>query len=231
MTRPALTATPRSSIAALLASLAVLACTQPQEPAQRDVQVSVTSDGTSPVAGARIRVRGDRAGITNALGRATLSVTGLAGESLPVTLTCPDGYRVPPLESPLQLAASGAPGAEQALTLSLTCELELREAVVLVHAAGGATPLPVKVDGVRVAQTDALGFAHVHVRAAPNSEFEVSLDTSANESLSPVSPGQRFRLERQDELFVLDATFREAKPARARRGAKRRPRAPKPSDT
>jgi hypothetical protein len=230
MTRSPIPATGWRSAAALLATLGVAACGQPS-PTPHEVQVSVTSDGTSPVAGARIRVRGEHLGTTNALGRATLSVPGKAGESLPVALICPEGYHAPPAEPPLQLAADGAPGSASALTLGLTCEVELREAVVLVRAAGGAPPLPVKVDGVRVGQTDALGFAHVHVQAAPNSEFEVSLDTSANERLSPVSPTQRFRLERQDELFVLDATLIEAKsPARKRRGAKRRPRTPKPGD-
>lgn len=218
----------RSRRAVALAMLGAASCAE-AAPTVHEVQVSVTSDGTSPVAGAQIRVRGQHVGTTNALGRATLSVPGKAGEALRVALSCPDGYLEPASESPLQLAAAGAPSAEAALTLGLTCELQLREAVVLVHAAGGATSmaLPVKVDGVRVGQTDALGFAHVHVRAAPNSEFEVSLDTSANERLSPVNPAQRFRLERHDELFVLDATFREAK-ARNRRGAKRR--TPKPSD-
>jgi hypothetical protein len=228
MTRSPLPALGWRSAAALLATLEAAGCAQPG-PTLHEVQVSVTSDGTSPVAGAAIRVRGDLVGTSNALGRATLSVPGKAGESLPVALTCPDDYRAPPGEPPLQLPADGAPEAARALTLALTCEVPLREAVVLVHAAGGANPLPVKVDGVRVGQTDALGFAHVHVRAAQNSEFEVSLDTSADERLSPVSPAQRFRLERQDELFVLDATLVEAKsPLRSRR-AKRRPRAPKPS--
>jgi hypothetical protein len=230
MTRSPIPAARWRSAAALVATLGAPACAQPG-PTPHEVQVSVTSDGTSPVAGARIRVRGEHVGTTNALGRATLSVTGKAGESLPVVLTCPDGYHVPPPEPPLQLAAVDAPGSAPALTLGLTCEVQLREAVVLVHATGGAHSLPVKVDGVRVGQTDALGFAHVHVRAAPNSEFEVSLDTSANERLSPVSPTRRFRLERQDELFVLDATLVEAKSStRNRRSARRRPRTPKPSD-
>jgi hypothetical protein len=165
-------------------------------------------------------VRGDAIGTTDALGRLTLQVQGQEGDRLPVALECPDGFNGPTGGSPLALTSGSGP-----LALELTCELELREAVVLVHAAGEASRLPVKVDGVVVGQTDALGFAHLHVRAAPDSEFEVSLDTSANERLSPVNPVRRYRLLRSDELFVLDTTFQEPKASSRKRraSAKRRP--------
>ncbi len=189
------------------------------------VHVEVQADGARPIAGAQLRVRGDYLGTTNALGRATLRVPGEEGERLPVTLTCPAGFSAEPAQSILVLdehvTTSGAP------SLSLNCRTEQREAVILVHAGGAAPSLPVKVDGVVVGQTDTLGFAHLHVRTNPESTFEVSLDTSANEALVPANPSREFRLERSDEIFVFDAAFEQPRKQRRGAGAKRRPRAQK----
>jgi hypothetical protein len=191
-----------------------------------EIRAHVTSDGAIPVPGALVRVRGVPLGTTDAFGRATLRIQGDEGERVPVALTCPEAFRATAGPSPLALTGGSEPDSAAPLTLELTCPLDLREAVVLVHAAGAASQLPVKVDGVVVGQTDALGFAHVHVRAAPDSEFEVSLDTTAHERLSPVNPTRRYRLQRSDELFVLDTSFLEPRPsARKRRAAQRRPSA------
>jgi len=190
------------------------------------MQVEVHADGDRPIAGAQLRVRGDYLGTTNALGQATLRVPGEEGERLPVSLTCPAGFIADPAQSMLvlseQASSSGVPA------LSLNCHLEQREAVVLVHAGGAAPSLPVQVDGITVGRTDALGFAHVHVRTNPDSTFEVSLDTSANEGLLPANPTRQFRVERSDEIFVFETAFDP--PARSKRrpaGAKRRLRAKK----
>lgn len=216
-----LAALPLATLA--LATLA-LGCAEPRE-AALGMQVEVQADGERPLAGAQLRVRGDYLGTTNALGQATLRVPGKEGERLMVSLTCPAGFVPDPPESILVLSEQGA--AAGVTALALNCRTEQREAVILVHA-GGATPsLPVKVDGVVVGRTDSLGFAHVHVRTNPESTFEVSLDTSANERLLPANPARQFRLERSDEIFVFDAAFEP--PARNKRksGVKRRQRAKK----
>jgi hypothetical protein len=210
----------------MLAMLAATGCAE-SSPLPVEVRVHVTSDGSAPVPDAQLLVRGEAPSVTDAQGRATLRMVGKA-ERVPMVLTCPDGFTAPAGDKVQVPVGVGASDPERTVTLELLCQLELREAVVLVRAAGGATRLPVKVDGVTVGQTDALGFAHVHVRAAPDSEFEVSLDTSANERLSPANPTQRYRLRRSDELFVLDTHFEEPRrPTRKRRAdAARRP--PKP---
>jgi hypothetical protein len=184
------------------------------------------------VAGAQIRVRGVYLGTTDALGSATLRLPEEPNTPLPVALTCPDGFETPADERTLNVDGPGAADVRRASTLDLRCPVELRDAVVLVHAAGDASRLPVKVDGVLVGQTDTLGFAHIHVRAAPDSEFEVSLDTSANERLSPASPSRRYRLRRSDELFVLDTRFEQSKGFTRKRRAdvKRRPPPKAPND-
>jgi hypothetical protein len=209
---------------AILAAVASFGCAEPSPPLF-EVQAHVTSDGSAPVAGAQVRVRGNPLGTTDPLGRVTFRVSGQEGDRLPVALTCPDGFSEPVGGSSLALTSGPGSNAARTLALELMCELELRDAVVLVHAAGGASRLPVKVDGAVVGQTDALGFAHVHVRAAPDSEFEVSLDTSANGRLLPVNPARRFRLLHSDELFVLDTTFEVPKAsARKRRAPNELPR-------
>jgi hypothetical protein len=210
----------------VLATVAAFGCAEPSPPPV-EVRVRVTSDGSTPVAGAQLLARGEAPSLTDAHGRATLSLA-TKEDRVPMVLTCPDGFVAPAGDKVLIPLGVGASDPERALALELLCQLELRDAVVLVHAVGDAIQLPVKVDGVTVGQTDALGFAHVHVRAAPDSEFEVSLDTSANERLSPANPTQRYRLRRSDELFVLDTRFEEPKrPVRKRRADTQR-RPPKP---
>ena len=52
------------------------------------VQVQVRGEGGTPVAGAQIRARGDYLGTTDTLGLALLQIPGIAGDRVPVTLTC-----------------------------------------------------------------------------------------------------------------------------------------------
>ncbi len=218
----------RAAALAACASVALAGCAR-SGPQPFDVRVDVSADGATPVAGAQIRVRGDYLATSDARGRAALSVTGNPGERLPVSLSCPEGFRAQPVLEQLQLPAPGATDSERPLTLALRCETLLHDGVILVHAAAGANRLPVKVDGAVVGQTDELGFAHVHVRASSDSSFEVSLDTSGDSALRPANPTQRFTLHDGDELFVFDPAFDQPKSsARRQRAARRRARANKP---
>jgi hypothetical protein len=155
-------------------------------------------------------------------------VAGNPGDRLPVAVACPEGFSAQPAERQLELPASGVTDTAQPLTITLSCETLLHDAVVLVHAATRTSRLPVEVDGVVVGQTDELGFAHVHVRASSGSAFEVSLDTSGDSALAPANPGRSFKLGDGDELFVFDAAFDDAKAtARKQRASRRRARASK----
>lgn len=189
-----------------------------RSPTPHDLEVEVRAADGAAVSGAQLRVRGDYLGTTSPLGRATLRVPAKAGERLPVSLTCPPGFSAAPAEREVSLPARG-PSTEP-LRLSMLCEAEQHEAVVVVRT-GTSASLPVLVDGVPVGQTDALGFAHVHVRVASDSPFEVSLDTSTNAKLSPANPSRRFQLEDHDEVFVFDAAFDAARPSKQRRGKRR----------
>ena len=172
------------------------------------------------VSGAQLRVRGDYLGTTNPLGRATLRVPASPGERVPIALTCPPGFVATPPEQVVTLPERAR--SEEPVRVAMACQAEQHDAVVIVHAAAPAS-LPILVDGVPVGQTDALGFAHLHLRATSDSPFEVSLDTSSNARLQPANPTRRFQLEAQDEVFVFDAAFEAVRPAKKAR-AKRRAR-------
>jgi hypothetical protein len=203
-----------------MTAVAVGACARPS-PEPIEVGVRVNAESGSPIPGAQLRVRGDYLGTTNALGQATLRVPGQAGERLPLSLTCPAGFTAKSDEVTLVLPEPTSPLASTA-GLDLVCQPMQHEAVVLVHTAGEALSLPVKVDGVLVGQTDALGFAHVHVRATPESQFEVSLDTSADARLAPANPAQSFRVASSDEVFVFEPAFQPTKARKGKRGAAKR---------
>lgn len=187
-------------------------------PTPHDLEVEVRAEQGVAVSGAQLRVRGDYLGTTNPLGRATLRVPASPGERLPVALTCPPGFNATPPEQVVTLPTGGR--SAEPLRLAMSCQAEQHDAVVIVHATT-PTSLPVLVDGVPVGQTDALGFAHVHVRAASDSAFEVSLDTSSNAKLQPTNPSRRFHLEARDEVFVFDTTFEAARPSKKARTKRR----------
>jgi len=207
-----------------LALAALVACASPA-PLVFEVRVDATShDGNEPVAGAVVRVRGEPVASTDALGRSLLQVRGHAGDRVPVSLACPSGAATS--DAQLILPGAPSPSSDEAPALRLACPAVAHDAVVLVHASGGASSLPVKLDGAVVGHTDSLGFAHVHVRAGAPTAFDVSLDTSANPALSPANPAQHFRIEGGDELFVFDTAFTSAVAApKARRALGKRRRA------
>jgi hypothetical protein len=207
-----------------LALAALVACASPG-PLVFDVRVEASShDGTAPVAGAVVLVRGQPIATTDTLGRSLLHVPGQAGDRVPVSLNCPGASGAPAAAAELLLPGAPSASADEAPALRLACPPVMHDAVVLVHASGGAASLPIKLDGAVVGHTDSLGFAHVHVRAGAPAQFDVSLDTSADPALSPANPTQHFQLERADELFVFDTAFDAAKPARRARPAKPRRR-------
>jgi hypothetical protein len=207
-----------------LSLVVLVACTSPA-PLVFDVRVDATSqDGNKPVAGAVVRVRGEPVASTDARGHSLVHVRGQAGDRVPVSLACPSGG----VTRDAQLILPGAPAAssDEAPALQLACPFVAHDAVVLVHTSGDAASLPIELDGAVVGHTDSLGFAHVHVRAGAPATFDISLDTSANPSLSPAHPAQHFRIERGDELLVFDVAFTSARAApKARRSPGKRRRA------
>jgi hypothetical protein len=211
----------------LAALAALVACASP-DPLVFDVRLEATShDGTAQVAGAVVLVRGEPVATTDALGSSLLHVPGQAGDRVPVSLSCPGTSGAPAASAELLLPGAPSASADETPALRLACPPTMRDAVVLVHASGGAASLPVKLDGAVIGHTDSLGFAHVHVRAGAPAEFDVSLDTSAEPALSPANPTQHFQLAHADELFVFDTAFDAAGPARKAPRPAKKPRRPR----
>jgi hypothetical protein len=207
-----------------------VACGEP-EPNSYPTHFSVKADEKAPVAGAKVSIKGRLVGTTNEAGVLDAQVHGLEGDRLPIKLACPDGFQANPEDSVLILrTVQGLNGEERrAIPHDLGCQPTKRDAVVVVHASGAATSLPVKIDGALVGQTDALGFGHFHVRTDPGSRFEVALDTSANDKLMPQNPKQVFQLGKKDDLFVVDQHFRLPPKAKApRKHVKAAPKTPIP---
>jgi hypothetical protein len=208
-----------------MAAVMGLGCGEP-DPIPFVLQFTVKADEKAPIAGARLSARARALGATNAGGELTARVAGFEGDRLPVTLECPEGYAATPAESVIILRSiQGLDGAErQPITVDLGCQPTKRDTVVLVQVAGEARSLPIKIDGAVVGQTDALGFAHVHLSTNPGSRFEVSLDTTSNEKLMPQNhPKQAFSTEQRDDFFVFSQTFKlppKPKPPRKRSAPK-----------
>jgi hypothetical protein len=206
------------------------ACGEP-EPNAYPTHFSVKADEKAPVAGAKLSIKGRLLGTTNEAGVLDAQVRGLEGDRLPIKLACPDGFQATPEDSVLILrTVQGLNGEERrAIPHDLGCQPTKRDAVVVVHASGAVTSLPVKIDGALVGQTDALGFGHFHVRTDPGSRFEVALDTSANDKLMPQNPKQIFQLGKRDDLFVFEHHFRlPPKPKAAHKHVKAPPKTPIP---
>jgi hypothetical protein len=87
--------------------------------------------------------------------------------------------------------------------------------------SGAAASLPVEIDGALAGRTDGLGFAHLYLRPDAGQRFEVTIDTSSNEKLTPQNPQQVFQVDTHDEVFVFEREFRlPPKPKALRRRAK-----------
>jgi hypothetical protein len=192
---------------------ALAACAR--EPAPPfELALGVRSDTGAPVAGARVSIAGEPAGISDAEGRIAVAVRGAEGDRLELGLECPPGFAAAAEPGVLILRRvrplSG--GEPSPLAHALRCKPAARAAVVLVHVQG-ARSVPVTLDGERVATTDDHGFAHVYVSRAPGARFELTLDTTSARELMPRSPRRSFELDDADALFVFDQRFEPRKRA------------------
>lgn len=202
---------------------ALAGCQAPPPALPFALVLTVQSDAGEPIAGARISLAGEPAGVSDGEGRLALAVRGLEGDRLALGLECPPGFIAEATPGLVTLRRVRRLGSNEPAPLehTLGCRPSQRAAVVLVHAEG-ARHVPVALDGARVATTDDHGFAHVYVSRAPGARFEVTLDTSDRRELLPHSPRRSFELADADALFVFEQRFEP------RRGRVSRPSAPAP---
>jgi hypothetical protein len=177
-----------------------------------DVEVRATSDAGRPLQAVRVSSGKLPLGATNASGSFRVRLAGAEGQTLPVTVTCPDGFAFigPPPELRLSKTRRVHQTRPEPVLLSVTCTKELRDIVVVVHSKGG-TALPVLVNGQAQAATDEDGIAHILLQRHRAAEkLSVTLDTSDSPGLRPQSPTRVFELHGRDAILVVDQAFTEA---------------------
>lgn len=222
----------RSSIlahAAWLSLLGTAACSE-SAPASEPVSILITvqDESGAPVRGAELWHGAQRLGASNVEGRMEAKLRLVPGQQARFSRTCPRGYDATPETRAVRMPV-GVPTAAPTPTIALrmTCRSSHVDTALVVRTTS-PTPisLPVEVDGERVGQTDSLGFAHVHLRAAAESELQVTLNTSAYPELRPKNPVRTFHLSQHDEILLFDQALERA--PRAKRRTRRLSRAPAP---
>lgn len=215
----------RRAVTLLLSlTLSLGACGGDDEVERFPYRFEVTSEGEG-VEGVRVRVGPDEVGLTDAAGAVDAELAGREGRQLPLAVECPDGMRDPSDLRPVVLQRMRAVGDAARLRrvlVQVECPPYEREVAVLVRVRGHAD-VPVLVNGVEQARTDADGLAHLAMRLEPGAPLEVSLRTDHLPNLLPRDPARTWEVPDHDELFVFDQEL--APPVASRRRRRRRGRA------
>jgi hypothetical protein len=206
-------------------ALAVAACSAQASRPNYELTVRAESDPGVPLANVTLSRDGHKIGTTDATGRIAIALTGAPGATVPLTVTCPPGYRSPrePLSALLRALPAGSPKPEY----RVTCQPELRSLVISVRAQNGAG-LPLKYLGKEIARTDAQGAAHALLKVAPGESVNLVLDTSAPEAqqLRPQNPELRVTVPERDDIVVFEQAFTLPKAKPTRREKKAEPQGP-----
>lgn len=227
----------RIVLASSLTAVTALACEEPPPPPVFPITFVAESDPGIPLAGVTLTVAGAPPALTGADGTVRVELSGEEGTSVPVSATCPEGYRDAPALSPIVLRTTvGVGGAPPpGFRVSVSCLPATRQGVVVIRAGGtGAATragLPVMIEGREVARTDASGVAHVSLNMAPGQSFQVLLATATvSPMLRPQDPRLTFVFPDANEIFAFDENFDEEAPPVVEHHHRRRA-APPPTTT
>jgi len=192
----------------------------PDAAAAYPLQIAAQTDVDEPLAGVRVARQGVVLGSTDPSGRVSIALTGDEGDRVALDITCPDGFLSPsePVVAGLRHLGPGSP----APTFEVACIALVHSFVVGVHAEYG-THLPVLHLGKPVGHTDALGVAHVLVRAPRQAQVSLTLDTSGRPDLRPQNPTLTFVAPDRDELVLFEQELVELKAPAPRRAPPRGP--------
>lgn len=133
-----------------------------------------------------------------------LTLVGAEGETTDVTIKCPDAFMSPAKATSIRLTRFADKSKVPEYTVS--CPPMLRRVVVAVKADNGPN-LPVMYLNRMITRTDLSGAAHFALEVAPNTQFQVTLDTSENTRLKPPSPSKPFTVPQHDDILVFDQRF------------------------
>lgn len=178
-----------------------------------------TSDDGEPVQGAKFSSGTTTIGTTDKTGRIAVALEGVDGQSVPMTVSCPDSY-VPPEEQPA-LRLTEVRKVNQVvpapISVETICTRKMRD-VVLVVRTNNAPSLPVDIGGRSAGQTDADGNALFHLKLDREMRsVSVSLSTAASPSLRPQNPSRVFELDGQDAVLLVDQAFSVDRKSQSRR--------------
>jgi hypothetical protein len=205
--------------------LALAACRQ--SPAEAEAAtpayplvIAAQTDADEPLAGVRVAREGGVLGSTDASGRVQVALRGAEGDRVALDVSCPEGFMSPsePIVVGLRHLAVGSP----APTFEVACFPLVHSFVVGIRAEQGAR-LPVLHLGKPVGHTDALGVAHVLLRAPRHAHVLLTLDTSARPELRPQNPTLTFVAPDRDELVLFEQELVELKRPEPRRPRRRGP--------
>jgi hypothetical protein len=169
----------------------------------------IANDDGDAVVGAVIAAGKMRLGTTGPDGILRTDLAGADGQSLPVTVACPEGLTGPEKPTSLRLTHTRRVNLSgyQPMRVEAVCQRNVRDIVLIVRVQGGAA-LPLRVDGKPAGTTDADGIAHVLVKVDRNvKSLNVSLDTSGHQELKPRNPSRTYELIGNDGLLVFDQAF------------------------
>lgn len=189
-----------------LSALATSSCKDldPPPPPPFQIFIRIDSDPGHPVTGAVVSRGGKPLATTGPDGRAMLTLTGAEGETTDVTVKCPDAFTSPTKPTSIRLTRFADKTKVPEYTVS--CPPSLRRVVVAVKAENGPN-LPVMYLNRMITRTDLSGAAHFALEVAPNTQFQVTLDTSENSRLKPPSPTKPFTVPGHDDILLFDQKF------------------------
>lgn len=189
-----------------LLTLAASSCKNldPPPPPPFQIFIRIESDPGRPVAGATVTRNTKTLGTTGPDGRTMLTLTGAEGETVDVAVKCPDAFTSPQKLTTVRLTRFADKSKVPEYTVA--CPPMLRRVVVAVKAENGPN-LPVVYLNKVITRTDVSGAAHFALEVAPNTQFQVTLDTAENGRLKPVSPSKPFTVPSHDDILVFDQKF------------------------
>lgn len=212
---------------AMAVQLAGAGCDR-EEPPEPPFHVHLTAldDDDQPLPGVHIRSDSFDLGDTDARGTLSVRLQGKLGTSLPVHITCPEGYRVQGVPPPIVLRRfenvdPNKPA--QGMEYVVRCAALEHLAAILVRTKN-QPGLPVLLHGKEMAKTDESGAAHVVVRGTPGTVFRVSINTASRPQLRPQNPTATFTVAQVDEFFVMDQAFDVYTPPKPRKRKKVAPK-------
>jgi len=201
----------------------LLGCGLTSQTSSYPVVVRALDNLEKPLPGVAVNVSGVALGVTDANGQRTLSIPGSDGQRVDLVATCPAGYEGPSEPPMLALKRVEDPQGSDAQPIEVRVVCQLQEHVEVVAVRSGQPGLPILLRGQPVGHTGSTGTAHVLVRDAVGSSFQLTLDTGTKPQLRPESPTRMFTVAQRDAFAVWDQPFQvEKKVTAPRKRAKRR---------